>query len=121
MMATSSFICEFAEQVVKAMVEHVVLFKWQDDATPEAIESVGQSILALKDKIPGVIDLAYGEDFTKTRSQGFTHALVVRMANKDVVAFYDAHPEHVKVITQIRTIVDKILAVDFESPRHTPN
>ncbi|ETV94359.1 hypothetical protein H310_11999 [Aphanomyces invadans] len=103
------------------MVEHVVLFKWKDDASAEAIEEVGRSIIALKDKVPGIIDLAYGEDFTKTRSQGFTHTLVVRMANKETVAFYDSHPEHVKVVTQIRLILDKILAMDIETPRHLPN
>ncbi|KAG9400113.1 hypothetical protein AC1031_011023 [Aphanomyces cochlioides] len=103
------------------MIEHVVLFKWKADADPAKVEEVGNAIKALKDKIPGIVDLAYGEDITKTRAQGFTHGLVVRMATRETVKFYDEHPEHVQVVHKIREVVESVLAMDFESPRLTPN
>ncbi len=41
----------------------------------------------------GVIDLSMGKTFTD-RGKGFTHCLVVRMENRDVVPYYADHPLH---------------------------
>ncbi|KAF0686707.1 Aste57867_21549 [Aphanomyces stellatus] len=101
-------------------VEHVVLLKWKDDAPADTIAQIATGLTALKDKVPGIVDLTYGEDFNKVRSDGFTHMLVVRFVSKEALASYDTHPEHQKVVSLIRTVVDKVLAVDIESPRLTP-
>ncbi|KAF0686709.1 Aste57867_21551 [Aphanomyces stellatus] len=101
-------------------VEHVVLFKWKDDAPAETIAQVEADVIALKDKIPGIVDLTYGKDFNKVRSDGFTHMLVIRFVNKEALAFYDAHIEHQKILGLLVPIMDKILVVDMESPRLTP-
>ncbi|KAF0686706.1 Aste57867_21548 [Aphanomyces stellatus] len=102
-------------------VDHVVLFKWKDDAPAETIQEFARAVVALKDKVPGILDLSFGEDFSKTsRAQGFTHMLIVRMENKDTVPFYDAHPEHQKVVALIRPIMDKNISLNIESPRHMP-
>jgi hypothetical protein len=36
----------------------------------------------LAGKVPGIIDITFGPTFTTDRNQGFTHALVVDLADK---------------------------------------
>src|SRR6185437_15911027 len=57
---------------VNSMIEHIVLFRWAEGASREAIDSVGTELRKLKDKIPGIVDLSYGANFCD-RSKGYTH------------------------------------------------
>jgi hypothetical protein len=41
-----------------------------------------QCVHALAGKVPGIIDITFGPTFTTDRNQGFTHALVVDLADK---------------------------------------
>ncbi|KAG9400112.1 hypothetical protein AC1031_011022 [Aphanomyces cochlioides] len=100
------------------MVEHIVLVKWKVTADPAKIAEVQEATIALKDKIPGIIDVAFGEDFMKARSLEFTHGLVMRMDKKETVKVYEQHPEHIKVLKKMIPLAEKFLSIDFESPRH---
>lgn len=40
------------------------------------------TLYALTGKVPGIIDITFGPTFTTDRNQGFTHALVVDLADK---------------------------------------
>ncbi|KDO27888.1 hypothetical protein SPRG_07160 [Saprolegnia parasitica CBS 223.65] len=102
-------------------MEHVVLFKWKEDASEAAIADIGAGLVAMRDKIPGVVDLAYGQDFTINRAKGFTHMLIVRLTGRDMLPGYAEHPEHQKVLVKIREIAADIMAMDFESPRFAPS
>ncbi|KAF0692607.1 Aste57867_16310 [Aphanomyces stellatus] len=101
-------------------MEHVVMFKWKNSTNATAIDAVGKAIIALKDKIPGIVDLSYGEDFVKTRNNGYTHMLVVRLEKKEALPVYTSHPEHVKVATSLKEMAESIMGLDFDSPRFTP-
>lgn len=95
------------------MVEHIVLFKWKDTATPKQIEAVMEGLNGLKDKIPGIVDLSCGKNFTD-RGQGFEYGLVVRFRDRDALEAYQPHPEHQKIVQNlIQPILAGILAVDY--------
>lgn len=96
------------------MIEHIVLFKWQPDASPEAIASVMTALKGLKDQIPEILALSCGEDFSE-RGQGFQHGLVVRFADREALKSYQVHPAHQEVVARlIKPILTDILAVDYE-------
>lgn len=101
------------------MIEHVVLFKWQDEAMngddrQRVIASAHAGLAALKSKIPSIVDLSVGLNFS-ARSQGFHSGLVVRFHDRAGLEAYAQHPEHTKVVEQlIRPIAASILAVDYE-------
>lgn len=96
------------------MIEHIVLFKWQPDASLEAIASVMDGLLGLKAKIPEIINISCGENFSE-RGQGFQHGLVVRFADREALKSYQVHPAHQEVVAQlIKPILTDILAVDYE-------
>jgi hypothetical protein len=96
------------------MVEHIVLFRWKEDATPEAIAKVFDGLRALKGKIPGLVELTCGPDFSG-RARGFTHGMVVRFVDRAALETYLPHPLHREVITTwIDPIRADVMACDFE-------
>lgn len=96
------------------MIEHLVLFKWKQDASPEAIARVLEGLKALKSQIPEIVDLSCGKNFSD-RSQGFQHGLVVRFNSRQDLEIYQPHPAHQVLIKDyIKPILADILAVDYE-------
>jgi hypothetical protein len=47
------------------MIVHIALFRWKSTATKMEIEYVMAQICELKTKIPGLIDIKCGENFSK--------------------------------------------------------
>ncbi|EQC42829.1 hypothetical protein SDRG_00548 [Saprolegnia diclina VS20] len=101
-------------------MEHIVLFQFNPEVTPEAITAFGNSILALKEVVPGIIDMAFGEDLKVGHAQNFTHGLVARMESPEVLEAYLIHPDHVAVVKVLHEIVANFLAFDFLSSRDAP-
>ena len=96
------------------MIEHVVLFRWAEDASAEAKDRVEEELRALLTQIPGILDLTYGENFS-SRSQGYTHALVVRFEDRAALEVYSPHPAHQRVVQEfIAPIRADTLVVDYE-------
>jgi len=96
------------------MVEHIVLFKWTEEATPEAISTVLQELRKLPESIPGIITLTCGENFSE-RAKGYTHGLYVRFESRADLDVYGPHPAHQHVVqTHINPIRADVLAFDYE-------
>jgi hypothetical protein len=98
------------------MIEHIALFKVRPDAGPDEIDEMLRRLRALKEEVPGVLDLTCGANFCE-RAQGFTHGLVVRFPDRAALDAYQAHPKHQAALTEaIRPTVEAggILALDYE-------
>ena len=96
------------------MVEHIVLFRWTKDASQGGIENALTELRKLKSKIPGIVDLSCGANFSE-RAKGYTHGLVVRFTNRPALEAYIPHPEHQRVVkTFVNPIRDDTLALDYE-------
>ena len=96
------------------MVEHIVLFKWQETATPQAIEEIMAELRKLKTEIPNILDLTCGETFTN-RAQGYTHGLVVRFSDRAALEVYGPHLAHQKIVQQlINPVRADSLVLDYE-------
>ena len=95
-------------------VEHIVLMK----ASRPFNEAETAEVMGLT-KIPGVVSVSCGPNYTK-RGQGFTLAVVVRLATKEAEEAYQVHPEHVRVRDTIigplvaSAAAPKVLVVDYE-------
>ena len=96
------------------MVEHIVLFRWTEEASQEAIASAVSELRGLKSKIAGVVELSCGANFSD-RAQGYTHGLVVRFTDRAALEAYGPHPEHQRVLQNfIKPISADVLALDYE-------
>lgn len=96
------------------MVEHVVLFKTTEDATVEQKERAVAALKTLKDKIPGILDISAGINFS-TRNQGYDIGLVVRFADRDALEVYLPHPAHRGCVEEFITpIKADVIVVDYQ-------
>ncbi len=96
------------------MIEHLVMFKFKPVVAVAEMEAAAAALRALKDQVPGVIEITAGMNFTE-RSQGHQMGLLVRLKDKAALAAYSAHPAHRSVVdTLIKPKVDNIMALDYE-------
>jgi hypothetical protein len=96
------------------MVEHIVLFRWTEEASQEAMDSAVAELRGLKGKIAGIVDLSCGANFSDW-AKGYTHGLVVRLTDRAALEAYGLHPEHQCVLQNfINPIRADILALDYE-------
>lgn len=95
------------------MVEHIVLFKLKQDATPQQKEELIRRLRGLAGKIEGIVSLSAGESFTN-RHKGYTVGLVVRFTDKEALERYGPHPEHVPVKEYVAQVCDDVIAVDYD-------
>src|SRR5690242_10905764 len=80
-----------------AVVEHIVLFRWTEEASQESIESAMAELRGLKGKIADVVDLSCGANFSGS-AKGYTHGLVGRFTDRAALEAYLAHPEHQRAV-----------------------
>jgi hypothetical protein len=96
------------------MVEHILLMRWTEQASQEAIESVLSELRGLKTKIGGIADLSCGANFSE-RAKGYTHGLVIRFTDRAALEAYFPHPEHRRVVQNvIGPIRADTLILDYE-------
>lgn len=96
------------------MVEHIVCFKLKPEITAEQEAEFIAALRGLKEKIPAIVDLSAGHNFSPERGQGFTVGLVVRFKDKEGLATYGPHPHHQPVKDMVARMTDSVLAVDYE-------
>lgn len=95
-------------------VQHQVWIRFKDGTTPEQAEGHMQALRTLKQVIPAIEHISCGANFTD-RSGGFTHGLLVTVADRAGLATYLEHPDHVRVATAMRQDAQEIRALDYET------
>ena len=95
------------------MVDHLVLFAVNDDASAEDVEDLLASIRSLRGSIPNVVDLSVGKDFSG-RAKGYTHGLFVRLRTTDDLRAYLDHPDHRAVVEKLDNLTTGRLVVDYD-------
>jgi hypothetical protein len=96
------------------MVEHILLMRWQEQASQEAIDRAMAGLRGLKEQVPGIVDLSCGLNFSE-RAKGYTHGLVIRFKDRAALDAYFPHPEHQRVVqTLINPIRADTLILDYE-------
>ena len=96
------------------MIVHIVLFKWNSDTSTETIASVMSALRGMKGKIPEIIDLSCGDNFSEL-SQGFQNGLVVQVKDKAALDAYAKNALHQEIIqTLIMPILTEKTVVDYE-------
>lgn len=95
------------------MYEHMVLFKFAADPTPEQLDKLEKLAHGLKEHISGIVDLAIGRNVSE-RNQGFQVGLTVRFTDKESLDAYGPHPKHQELVAYTVEIGrTDIIVVDF--------
>ena len=96
------------------LLRHVVLFKFNKDASENQIQKVVSEFGKLKDRIDVIVDYEHGTDVSvESLADGFTHCFFVTFSNAKDRDTYLPHPEHEKFVKLVKPLLDKVLVVDY--------
>lgn len=93
-------------------VSHQVWIKFAAEVPQERIDAHVSALRGLRAKVPGIVDLNIGKNFTD-RANGCTHGLLVVLRDKQALAEYQAHPHHVEVAAALKADA-QLMALDYE-------
>lgn len=98
----------------KAMLRHVVLFKFKDNAPPADVAKVEEAFRGLKSKIREIKSFEWGTNVSpEGLAQGFTHCFFVTFESEKDRDTYLPHPEHKKFTEIVGPVIDKVCVVDY--------
>ena len=95
------------------MIDHIVLFTLREGVSSEDAGDLLSSVRDLRERVPGIVDLSAGENFSE-RAGGYTHGLFVRFRTADDLRAYIQHPDHQAVVEKLDALTDGRLVVDYE-------
>lgn len=97
------------------VLRHVVIFKFNDDASAGDVERLNQSFNALATAIPVVKDFEWGiNDSPENLHQDFTHCYLLTFASEeDRDSVYTPHPEHQAFVQSLGPHLEKVFVVDY--------
>lgn len=97
------------------VLRHVVIFKFNDDASEEDVERLNQSFNALANSIPVVKDFEWGlNDSPEDFHQDFTHCYLLTFASEeDRDSVYTPHPQHQAFVQSLGPHLEKVFVVDY--------
>jgi len=97
------------------MIQHIVLLKFKESATPGQVVEAGEALLAMKEGIPEIKAVHFGPNLGPSINQ-YSHVLVVTCDDMGAVERYLAHPVHRQTVDRfIAPIRDARLAADVET------
>lgn len=96
------------------MVEHIVLWKFTDNATKEQKEEMMRQLLTLKDRCRGITAATVGWNFSE-RSQGYEVGFRVTFEDKGALEEYLPSDPHQEVVAKyVGPISAEVCVVDYE-------
>jgi hypothetical protein len=82
-----------------SMIQHIVLVKWKQGTTEEQILEAFGDARRLLEQIPSVRNLTIGRNRADA-DHGFTHALIVNLADEDDLRSYLEHPTRLQYVRE---------------------
>lgn len=95
------------------MIRHVVLLKWNDKITPQAVENIGVELGKLKDDIEQIRSYEYGPDENLYKGNA-DYALVAEFASQAELDAYVVHPRHKQFLKEVAgPVLESFMACQF--------
>ena len=110
----SETIMEASEKTSQAKLRHVVLFKFKEDADPEAVEEAIEAFAALPSKIPQIRDFEWGTNNSpEGLNKGLTHCFLLTFNSEQDREIYLPHPDHKAFGALLGDILEDVTVVDY--------
>ena len=95
------------------MIRHIVMFRFNPSASAKDRANLIDALKGLKGKIELVKELEVGTD-VGGKPNSYDIALNSVFETLDDVEEYAIHPDHVEVVTMVRSLCESSVKVDFE-------
>jgi hypothetical protein len=97
-----------------SVIRHILLLQPGQDTTEEQIDAAKRAITGLKEVIPGILDVHWGQNVAALERQaGFSHAFSMDFADAKSLADYGPHPEHQRAAALVRAAFARIVVLDL--------
>jgi len=94
------------------LIVHIVMFKFKNENKEMNILKTKEMLNALESKIDELISLEVGINFD-TAERAYDLSLYSKFKTKEDLNSYAVHPEHIKVVEFIKTVVEGSKVVDY--------
>ncbi|MEP7257750.1 MAG: Dabb family protein [Flavitalea sp.] len=102
------------DKMAHKVLRHMVLLKFKDDSSPEAIKKVEDAFRELPSKIKEIKSFEWGmNNSPENLNQGFTHCFFVTFSAEKDREVYLPHPAHKAFVEVLKPQMDKVLVVDY--------
>lgn len=96
------------------VLRHVVLFKFNDDATPAQVRAVETAFCRLPSATGLILDFEWGTNVSpENLDQGYTHCFFLTFKNEADRDAYLPHPAHQEFGEVLRPHLDKVTVIDY--------
>lgn len=95
------------------MITHIVLFKFKPETTEAEVQKLAEGLGGLPQLIEEIREFRFGADVVRSE-RSYDLGLVSSFEDLDALQSYNVHPEHQKVVAQVKAIAANVVAVDFE-------
>lgn len=99
-------------------LQHVVFFKFKDDAAREGVQAVETAFAALPSKIDAIERFEWGvNNSPEKHDDEFTHAFLVTFKDDAGREAYLPHPDHEAFVEVLKPVLDKVRVLDFTAQK----
>jgi len=95
------------------MITHIVLFKFKPETTEAEVQKLAEGLGGLPQLIEEIREFRFGADVVRSE-RSYDLGLVSSFEDLDALQRYNVHPEHQKVVAQVKAIATNVVSVDFE-------
>ncbi len=94
------------------MVVHIVMFQFQDENKKANIIQAKQMLESLMGAVPSLKSIDVGINFAD-EARAMDLSIITAFESKEDLEAYAIHPEHLKVVDFIKTVVEYSKVVDY--------
>ncbi|CAL9192090.1 stress-response A/B barrel domain-containing protein HS1-like [Musa acuminata AAA Group] len=95
-------------------VKHVLLAKFKEEVSPEAVDDLIKGYANLVSLIPPMKAFHWGRDVSiENLHEGFTHVFESTFDGVEGIAEYLAHPAHVEFANKFLPALEKVIVIDY--------
>jgi hypothetical protein len=95
------------------MVIHIVLFAFKEEHRDENIQRAKEMLEGLMGKVPSLKSMEAGVNFSP-EGRAMDMSIITAFDNKEGLGLYASHPEHLKAVEFIKSVVSESKVVDYE-------
>ena len=94
------------------MVKHIVMFDFKDENRQENLLKAKKMLEALVNTVPSLNSMEVGLNFSE-EERAMDLSIVTTFDDKEGLALYANHPEHLEVVAFIKTVVSQSKVSDY--------
>jgi len=96
------------------VLRHIVLLKFNNEASANDILRIEKEFASLPSKIPEILDFEWGIDNSEEgMHKGYSHSFLVTFKNEEDRAIYLPHHDHMAFVQILQPFIDDVLVIDY--------